>query len=67
MGVIFGRNEITAATAVSLDFTVITSNARDFENIEALSVEKRVTQTTRAWMAGPVWPDNMFCDNLIMR
>ncbi len=32
---------IIAATAISLDFTVITSNQRDFEKIEGLRLEKR--------------------------
>ncbi len=32
---------IIAATAISLDFTVITSNLRDFEKIEGLRLEKR--------------------------
>jgi predicted nucleic acid-binding protein len=41
-GLIVGAHDlIIAATAISLDFTVITSNARDFEKIEGLRVEKR--------------------------
>jgi tRNA(fMet)-specific endonuclease VapC len=32
---------IIAATAISLDYTVITSNRRDFENIEGLRLEVR--------------------------
>ena len=41
-GVVIGAHDmIIAATAISLDFTVITSNPRDFEKIEGLRVEKR--------------------------
>jgi predicted nucleic acid-binding protein len=32
---------IIAATAISLDFSVMTSNLRDFEKIEGLRIEKR--------------------------
>lgn len=32
---------IIAATAIALDYTVVTANMRDFEKIEGLKVEKR--------------------------
>jgi len=34
---------IIAATAISLDYTVITANRRDFEKIEGLRLEVRQT------------------------
>lgn len=41
-GLIVGAHDmIIAATAISLDFTVITSNLRDFEKIEGLRFEKK--------------------------
>ena len=41
-GITVGAHDlIIAATAISLDYTVITSNLRDFERIEGLRVEKR--------------------------
>lgn len=41
-GLIVGAHDmIIAATAISLDFTVITSNIRDFEKIEGLRFEKK--------------------------
>ena len=35
------NNLIFAATAISLDYTVITANRRDFEKIEGLRLEVR--------------------------
>ena len=41
-GVIVGSHDlIIAATALSMDYTVITANMRDFGKIEGLKVEKR--------------------------
>ena len=32
---------IIAATAISMDYTIVTANARDFERIEGIRIEKR--------------------------
>lgn len=41
-GLTIGAHDlIIAATAISLDFSVMTSNLRDFEKIEGLRIEKR--------------------------
>ncbi len=41
-GITVGSHDlIIAATAIELDYTVLTANVRDFEKIEGLRVEKR--------------------------
>ncbi|MBA4419419.1 MAG: VapC toxin family PIN domain ribonuclease [Syntrophus sp. (in: bacteria)] len=41
-GITVGAHDlIIAATAISLDFSVITANVRDFEKIEGLRIEKK--------------------------
>lgn len=41
-GITVGAHDlIIAATAIALDYTIVTANTRDFEKIEGLRVEKR--------------------------
>jgi len=41
-GIIVGAHDlIIAATAIALDYTIVTANTRDFEKIEGLRIEKR--------------------------
>jgi len=41
-GITVGAHDlIIAATAIALDYTIVTANTRDFEKIEGLRIEKR--------------------------